>query len=107
MMKTGKIEYVSIDSLKQVFKSGGKWIHLLEIDEIIDVTKNEAMDGMLEVARKEGLLISLSAGAVFKAFKKIAEKSGNYVLLFPDSEYKYAEQLEEYFERHGEGRGRE
>ncbi|MCD6312720.1 MAG: pyridoxal-phosphate dependent enzyme [Thaumarchaeota archaeon] len=82
-------------------ESGMKWIHLAEFDEIVDVTRDEAIEGVLEVARREGLLIGLSSGAVFKAFKKIAKESGNYVLIFPDSGYKYAEQLEEYFRRHG------
>lgn len=81
-------------------ESGMKWIHLAEFDEIIDVTRDEAIEGVLEVARREGLLIGLSSGAVFKAFKKIARESGNYILIFPDSGYKYAEQLEEYFQRH-------
>ncbi|MCS7132485.1 MAG: pyridoxal-phosphate dependent enzyme [Aigarchaeota archaeon] len=83
-------------------ESGMKWIHLVEFDELIDVTIGEAVEGVLEVARREGLLIGLSSGAVFKAFKRIPGKRGNYILIFPDSGYKYAEQLEEYLERRGE-----
>lgn len=81
-------------------ESGMKWIHLAEFDEIIDVTRDETIEGALEVARKEGLLIGLSSGAVFKAFKEIAEASGSYVMIFPDSGYKYAEQFEKYFQKH-------
>jgi len=29
-------------------------------------------------------------------------KTGNIVLVFPDSGYKYAEQFEEYFKKHGQ-----
>ncbi|MEM2848963.1 MAG: hypothetical protein QXI36_01655 [Candidatus Bathyarchaeia archaeon] len=46
---------------------------------------------------REGLLIGLSAGAVFHAFTKVAEDKGVYVLIFPDTGYKYVEQFEEYF----------
>lgn len=84
-------------------ESGMKWIHMVEFDEIIDVKRDEAIEGVLEVARREGILIGLSSGAVFRAFKKIGASPGNYVLIFPDGGYKYAEQLEEYFERRTRG----
>jgi len=84
-------------------ESGMKWIHMVEFDEIVDVRRDEAIEGALEVARKEGLLIGLSAGAVFHAFKNIAANPGNYVLIFPDSGYKYVEQFENYFERQAKG----
>jgi cysteine synthase/O-phosphoserine sulfhydrylase/cystathionine beta-synthase len=80
-------------------ESGMKWIHMVELDEVIDVTLDEAIEGVIEVARREGLLIGLSSGAVFKAFRKISPERGNIVLIFPDSGYKYAEQLEEYFKK--------
>jgi cysteine synthase/O-phosphoserine sulfhydrylase/cystathionine beta-synthase len=80
-------------------ESGMKWIHMVEFDEIIDVTLDEAVEGAIEVARKEGLLIGLSSGAVFKAFRKLSPERGNIVLIFPDSGYKYAEQFEEYFKK--------
>ena len=88
-------------------ESGMKWVHLAEFDEIIDVTLDEAIEGALEVARKEGLLIGLSSGAVFQAFKKISADVGNFVLIFPDSGYKYAEQFEEYFRKRGISHGSE
>ncbi|MEM4505744.1 MAG: cysteine synthase, partial [Candidatus Bathyarchaeia archaeon] len=65
-------------------------------DEIVDVTQSEAIEGVIKIARNEGLLIGLSAGAVVNAFQKIAKDKGIYVLVFPDSGYKYAE----YFEKH-------
>jgi len=78
-------------------ETGMKWIHLVKFDEIVDVTKREAIEGAIKVARKEGLLIGLSSGAVFTAFQKIVKNKGNYVMIFPDSGYKYGEQFEEYF----------
>ncbi len=78
-------------------ETGMKWIHWVDFDQVVDVKRNEAIEGALTIARKEGLLIGLSAGAVFHAFTKIAEDKGVYVLVFPDTGYKYAEQFEEYF----------
>ncbi|MCS7115624.1 MAG: pyridoxal-phosphate dependent enzyme [Nitrososphaerota archaeon] len=77
-------------------ETGMKWFHQVHFDDVIDVKRAEAVEGALKVARKEGLLIGLSAGAVVHAFSKIAEENGVYVLIFPDSGYKYAEQFEEY-----------
>jgi cysteine synthase/O-phosphoserine sulfhydrylase/cystathionine beta-synthase len=80
-------------------ESGMKWIHMVEFDEMIDVTLDEAIEGAIEAARKEGLIIGLSSGAIFKAFRKLSPERGNIVLIFPDSGYKYAEQFEEYFKK--------
>lgn len=77
-------------------ETGMKWYHHVSFDEIIDVKQAEAIEGAIKIARKEGLLIGLSAGAVVHAFQKIAEEKGVYVLVFPDSGYKYAEQFEKY-----------
>ena len=82
-------------------ETGMKWIHWTDFDQIVDVTREEAIEGALTVARREGLLIGLSAGAVFHAFKEIAEENGVYVLVFPDTGYKYAEQFEEYLKKTG------
>jgi len=79
-------------------ETGMKWVHWTDFDQVIDVKRREAIEGALTVARREGLLIGLSAGAVFHAFTKVAEDEGVYVLVFPDTGYKYAEQFEEYFQ---------
>jgi cysteine synthase/O-phosphoserine sulfhydrylase/cystathionine beta-synthase len=75
-------------------ETGMKWIHWTSFDQIVDVTQEEAIEAAIKIARKEGLLIGLSSGAVVNAFQKIAEEKGVYVLVFPDSGYKYAEQFE-------------
>ncbi|MGB9959013.1 MAG: pyridoxal-phosphate dependent enzyme [Candidatus Bathyarchaeales archaeon] len=77
-------------------ETGMKWYHQATFDQIIDVKQAEAIEGAIKIARKEGVLIGLSAGAVVHAFQKIAEEEGVYVLVFPDSGYKYAEQFEKY-----------
>lgn len=80
-------------------ETGMKWCHWFQFDKIIDVTRDEAIESVIEIARKEGILVGLSSGAVVAAFKKIAKDSGVYVLVFPDMGYKYAEQLEEYMHK--------
>ena len=84
-------------------ETGMKWIEWAEteFDEIIDVKLEEAIEGALSIARTEGLLIGLSAGAVVHAFKCLLERgeadSGVHILVFPDTGYKYVEQFESYF----------
>jgi cysteine synthase/O-phosphoserine sulfhydrylase/cystathionine beta-synthase len=77
-------------------ETGMKWFHHAHFDEIVDVKQSEAIKGAIKIARKEGLLIGLSSGAVVHVFQKIAGEKGVYVLVFPDSGYKYAEQFEKY-----------
>ncbi|MEM3627123.1 MAG: pyridoxal-phosphate dependent enzyme [Candidatus Bathyarchaeia archaeon] len=79
-------------------ETGMKWYHWTHFDKVIDVKQIEAIEASIHIARKEGLLIGLSAGAVVHAFNKIAdEEQGTYVLILPDTGYKYAEQFEGYF----------
>ncbi|MCS7096173.1 MAG: pyridoxal-phosphate dependent enzyme [Candidatus Bathyarchaeota archaeon] len=89
-------------------ETGMKWYHWTFFDEIVDVRQREAIEAAINVARREGLLIGLSAGAVTHALNKIVCEEGVYVLIFPDTGYKYAEQFENYFtnlqkEQKGEG----
>ncbi|MEM4701493.1 MAG: PLP-dependent cysteine synthase family protein, partial [Candidatus Bathyarchaeia archaeon] len=77
-------------------ETGMKWYHNVCFDEVVDVKQTEAIEGAIKIARKEGLLVGLSSGAVVYAFQKIAEEKGIYVLVFPDSGYKYVEQFEKY-----------
>ena len=78
-------------------ETGMKWYYWVKFDEIVDVKQVEAIEAAINVARREGLLIGLSAGAVAHAFTKIAAEEGVYVLVFSDTGYKYAEQFENYF----------
>jgi cysteine synthase/O-phosphoserine sulfhydrylase/cystathionine beta-synthase len=78
-------------------ETGMKWYHWMNFDEVVDVKQTEAIEEAINIARKEGLLIGLSAGAVVHSFNKIAKDEGVYVLILPDTGYKYAEQFENYF----------
>jgi Cysteine synthase len=71
-------------------ESGTRWVREV-VDEVIDVSLEEAVNGVIRVARSEGLLIGLSSGAVFQAFLKVRERLGDvtYLLIFPDDIYKY------------------
>ncbi|MEM0357730.1 MAG: pyridoxal-phosphate dependent enzyme [Candidatus Bathyarchaeia archaeon] len=82
-------------------ETGMKWIHWTKFDEIVDVKQSEAVEAAIKIARKEGLLVGLSSGAVVYAFQKIADEKGVYVLVFPDSGYKYAEQFEAHLKTRG------
>lgn len=86
----------SIPGLRRV-ETGVKWLHMVEVDGIIDVTLEEALEGMLRVARSDGVLPGFSAGAVVHALVKLAEEGlvrGDVVVVFPDHGTKYTELLE-------------
>ena len=87
----------SIPGIKRI-ETKPKWLSLSEIDFIEEVSRNDAINEVIKIARNEGLLIGLSAGAVVKAFKNIKVKlgSGLYVLIFPDDAFKYIEIIASY-----------
>ena len=93
----------SIPGIKRV-EARPKWLTNAEIDEIVEVTRDEAIEASILVARKEGLLVGLSSGAVLSAYGKIKEKygPGDYVLIFPDDIFKYIEYFDDYFSRKGD-----
>lgn len=78
-------------------ESGTRWVREV-VDEVIDVSLEEAVDGVIRVARSEGLLIGLSSGAVFQAFLKVRERLGDvtYLLIFPDDIYKYIDIIDRF-----------
>ncbi len=92
----------TIPGIRRV-ETGMKWIHWSKPDRIVDVTRDEAIEGVLSVARRDGILIGLSSGAVASAFKKLVEEGvveeGDYIVVFPDHGFKYVEQLQAYFEK--------
>jgi cysteine synthase/O-phosphoserine sulfhydrylase/cystathionine beta-synthase len=94
----------TIPGIRRV-ETGMKWIHWTKPDRIVDVTRDEAIEGVLRVARRDGILIGLSSGAVASAFQKLAEEGvideGDYVVVFPDHGFKYVEQLQVFFEKKG------
>jgi cysteine synthase/O-phosphoserine sulfhydrylase/cystathionine beta-synthase len=91
----------SIQGIRRV-ESGMRWVHYVEIDDIIEVTPEEAVEGVLEIVRNEGIFVGLSSGAVYVAFKKVVKEEklsgGDYILIFPDIGFKYVEQILKYVE---------
>lgn len=88
----------TIPGIRRV-ETGMKWIHWVKIDEIVDIEREEAIREAIDFARKEGVMIGLSSGAVVAAYKKVAREGGDYILVFPDSGYKYFEQFSEYLSK--------
>jgi len=74
-------------------ETGMKWLSLINA-EVVDVSLREALEGVREFAKRTGLLIGPSAGAVYKAFTA-QRRDGVYVLIFPDSLMKYTPLLEQ------------
>ncbi len=65
--------------------------------KVIDISSSGAVEGVLEVARGEGLFVGLSSGAAFKAYRKVSGNGGGvYVLAFPGGGFKYVEQIRRY-----------
>lgn len=91
-----------IPGIKRV-ETRPKWLEMAKPDLIIDVSLEEAIEGVIAVARREGLLIGLSAGAVYRAYKRLVERGwrGVYVLVFPDDVFKYVDIIAEYLSRGG------
>lgn len=61
------------------------------VDDVIKVNDEEAFDAVKLLAKKEGLIVGSSSGAVFAAVLKLAEKieKGNIVTIFPDRGDRY------------------
>ncbi|MEZ0289843.1 MAG: pyridoxal-phosphate dependent enzyme [Sulfolobales archaeon] len=84
-------------------ETGMKWIHMISYDSVIDVRLGEALREAVNIARREGILVGLSSGAVVAAYKRLREENrleeGDYVLIFPDHGFKYVEQFNKYLSR--------
>lgn len=90
-----------IPGIKRV-ESGMKWVHLVKIDEIYEVTLEEALERLIDVARKDGILVGLSGGAVLQATQKAVSEGliseGDVVAIIPDHGLKYIEIIEKCIE---------
>lgn len=62
---------------------------MLMADEVVEVSKEQAMVGVIHVARGDGLLIGLSSGAVAYAAMKMSIDDA--VLIFPDDAWHYVD----------------
>lgn len=84
-----------IPGIKRI-ETGPKWISRVELDAIIDISREEAIEGVVRLARTEGLLVGLSSGAVYQAYRRYHGGKGVAVLVFPDDIYKYIDIVYEY-----------
>ncbi|WP_297516074.1 PLP-dependent cysteine synthase family protein [Thermococcus sp.] len=73
--------------------TGPKWISY--VDEVVEVTLEEAIEGVRKVARLNGILVGLSSGAVYRAMEEL-KPDGTTVLIFPDDGFKYVEIFERF-----------
>ncbi len=82
-----------IDGLVNFSDSGFKLplLRLELIDEIIKVSREDAIKMAKEIARKEGILVGISSGAtLLAALKKLREFNGkNVVVMFADTGLRY------------------
>ncbi|BAA80586.1 cysteine synthase [Aeropyrum pernix K1] len=96
----------SIPGIRRV-ETGMLWINMLDISyTLAEVTLEEAMEAVVEVARSDGLVIGPSGGAAVKALaKKAAEgdlEPGDYVVVVPDTGFKYLSLVQNALEGAGD-----
>ncbi|NPB00739.1 MAG: cysteine synthase family protein [Crenarchaeota archaeon] len=80
-------------------KARPRWIDV--VDQIIEVGLKDAVRGVVKLARREGLLVGLSSGAVISALETVMNMLGRdltYVLVFPDDVFKYVDSIERLIE---------
>ena len=79
-------------------ETGPKWLSNAKVDHVVEVSTEEAIKEVINIARNEGLLIGISSGAVINAFKKVKDVvgKGTYVLVLPDDIFKYIEFIVKY-----------
>jgi len=85
-----------IPGLRRI-ETGMKWLKHVELDGILDISIEEAFKTVVEVARREGLLVGLSGGAVLHGVRELIERGeldGDVVAVIPDHGLKYIELLE-------------
>ncbi len=68
-------------------ETGMKWLRYAEPDVVVDVGLEEAMEAVKLIARRDGILVSPSAGAAAAAY--LREGSGPAVVVVPDTGFKY------------------
>lgn len=65
----------------------------------MDISLEEAVDGVKLIGRTSGILIGISAGATVSAFNKVKDDRTT-VLIFPDDAFKYVDVLEQILKTH-------
>lgn len=81
----------TIPGIKRI-NGNNPFSELLKVDQVIDVSREQALIGVVKVARSDGLLIGLSSGAV--AYAAMSLNVNDAVLIFPDDAWKYIDELD-------------
>ena len=66
-----------------------KILYLDLVDEVITVSTDDAYEAARILAKKEGLLVGITAGAALHGATKITDKNKNIVVLLPDTGERY------------------
>ncbi|MEM4436738.1 MAG: pyridoxal-phosphate dependent enzyme [Thermosphaera sp.] len=85
-----------IPGLRRI-ETGMKWIKYAELDGVVDISLEEALEGVIQVSRNDGILLGLSAGAAARALSRLVDEGGvegDAILIVPDHGVKYIEMLE-------------
>lgn len=84
-------EYETIPGIRRQ-RIGDYIVKSSDVDKVIEVTLEESIKGMQEVARTSGLLVGISSGATVAALNKLEREEKEdkiIVLIFPDDIFKY------------------
>ncbi|MUN28048.1 cysteine synthase family protein [Sulfuracidifex metallicus] len=88
-----------IPGLKRQDFSNNSLLALGKVDRVMDISLEEAVDGVKLIGRTSGILIGISAGATVSAFNKVKDDRTT-VLIFPDDAFKYVDVLEQILKTH-------
>ncbi|WP_291765575.1 cysteine synthase family protein [Caldivirga sp. UBA161] len=81
----------TIPGIKRI-NGNNPFSELLKVDQVIDVSREQALIGVMKLARSDGLLVGLSSGAV--AYAAMGLNLNDAVLIFPDDAWKYIDELD-------------
>ena len=81
----------TIPGIKRI-NGNNPFSELLKVDQVIDVSRQQALIGVMKLARSDGLLVGLSSGAV--AYAAMNLNLNDAVLIFPDDAWKYIDELD-------------
>ncbi|ORY28397.1 cysteine synthase A [Rhizoclosmatium globosum] len=85
------LHVVICEPAKAPILSTGKWEHHV-FDQIVGVSDEEAHETCLALARSEGIMVGISAGATFASALKVAKtapKGSCFLVMLPDSAERY------------------
>ncbi len=75
--------------------AGPKWVDI--VNDVVELGLKDAVRGVVKLARREGLLVGLSSGAVISALEVVMNRYGRdltYVIVFPDDVFKYVDSID-------------